>query len=683
MKSALTTRLVGCEKRVAAIALALLLAACGGGGGSAGTTGAGAGTTTGTTGTTVTTGTAGTTGATGTTGGTSTTPIAVPSIKLALLNGTTATTSVSASGATTAQATVLDDKGLPVKGKLVTFASDPKLVTLNPPSGSVLSDATTGVATIQISPASLTASGAGNLTASSTIVPSTGGAGVLTTASFDYQLSPANLTLTALDVMTATPLAAYGTRAISVTANVNGAAATTTPVQVTFSANCGTVTPATVTTDGTGKAASTYTANSTPIPGCAGANVTITAASTGATSLTGSITVQATQATNIQFFGASPQLIYLIGSVGASQSQVQFKLVDSTGSALSNQALILTLSNTGTGVTLGTIGNTSPVTITSDSNGLVSIAVFSGSIPTSVQVNASLASNPAVNTRSNILLVASGVPVQKAASLAPTALSIEGLDIDGTTTDVTFSLADRQGNPVPVGTSVNFVSSSGVMVPATCTVPARPDGTSQSSCSVKIRSQGTRPATGRVAILAYTPGEEDFVDANGNNVYDAGETFTDLGNAYRDDNFSGTFDAGEFAVPRAGSTTCAGGYYGRPNTCDGVWGAIDVRDQKIVIFASGGAVFSAVTTSISSGVAFTIADVNGNSLPTGSKIEVAGRAASSTGSCSATTATDKVPNRLGPTSVSVLPVCAAGDFIDIKITSPSGIVSSKTLTLTP
>ncbi|GAA4032366.1 hypothetical protein [Actimicrobium antarcticum] len=656
------------------LACALLMGACGGGGGSPGTTGGtGSGTTNG-----------GTGGTAGGTGGTTITA-SVPKITLTLFNGATATSSINASGVTTAKATVVDEKNNPVKGKLVTFTGDATLITFSPLSGAVLTDAVTGIATIQITPASLSSGSGGTLSASATVVPSTGGTGILTAGSIDYQLSPANLTLSTLDVQTSTPLAAYGTRAVSVTANINSAAATNTPVQITFTASCGTVTPATVTTDGTGKASSTYTANSTTIPGCAGANVNVTAAAASASSLSGTIAVQPTLATNIQFVSATPQLIYLVGSVGATQSQVSFKVVDSSGNPLQNQSLNLSLTNAAPGVSLGTVGNTSTVAATTNSAGVVSVPVFSGSIPTSLQVNAVLASNQSVSSKSNTLLVASGVPVQSATSIAAEKLSIEGLFTDGVSTNITLSLADRQGNPVPVGTSVNFVASSGVMVPATCVVPALSDGTSASSCTTSIRSQGTRPANGRVAILAYTPGEEDFVDANGNNVYDAGETFTDLGNAYRDDNFSNLFDTGEFVVPRAGTTVCVGGYKGRTDTCDGVWGAADVRGHQMVVFASGQAYFSLETTSRGSGIGFTVADVNGNSMPTGTTIAVDGRAASPTGACSATVTPGIIPNTVGPIIAAVIaaPTCVTGDFVDITVKSPRGLVTSRTLQLTP
>jgi hypothetical protein len=654
-----------------AFACSLLLSACGGGGGSPGAvSGTGSGSTNG--------------GVSGGSGGTNTI-VTAPKITIKLFNGATATSSINASGVTTAQAVVVDDKNNPVLGKLVTFSGDPNLIIFNPVSGAVLTNSVTGIATIQITPASLSSGSGGTLSAAATVVPSTGGIGILTSGTTDYQLSLASLTLSALDVQSTTALAAYGTRAVSVTANIDGVAATNTPVQITFTASCGTVTPTTVTTDGSGKASSTYTANSTPTPGCAGANVNIIAAATSASPLSGTISVQPTLATNIQFLSAAPQLIYLVGSVGATQSQVSFKVVDSSGSPLQNQRINLSLTNAAPGVSLGTIGNTSTVSATSNSVGVVAVPVFSGSIPTSLQVNAVLVSDPSVSSKSNTLLVASGVPVQSATSIAAKELSIEGFRVDGISTNITFSLADRQGNPVPVGTSVNFVTKSGVMVPATCVVPARTDGTSTSSCTTSIRSQGTRPANGLVAILAYTPGEEDFIDANGNNVYDVGEIFTDLGNAYRDDNFSNTFDTGEFVVPRSGAVVCAGGLNGRANTCDGVWGAADVRALQMVVFASGEATISSLATSRSGTVGFTVADVNGNSMPTGTTIAVVGRVGGTTGSCTATVTPAIIPNSVGPVRATVIAAstCLSGDFVDITVTSPRGVVTPQTFTLTP
>jgi hypothetical protein len=344
-------------------------------------------------------------------------------------------------------------------------------------------------------------------------------------------------------------------------------------------------------------------------------------------------------------------------------------------------------------VTIGSLGNNLPVTLITGSDGQVTVPVFSGSIPTSVQIKAALSTRTDINVTSNALVIASGVPAQKSVSLALGKFSIEGWNNDGISTTVTFSLADRQGNPVPVGTTVNFVSSHGVMIPAICIVPALPDGTSASACTSSIRSQGARPLDGKVVVLAYAAGEEDFIDRDGNNVYTAGEPFTDLGAVYRDDDLNGAYSAGEFTVPRqprpgTSFTDCpdlaaTNGVLGRAVTCDGVWGAVDVRAQQTVIFASGNANVFLCNCSLSTGPAFFISDLLGNSLPTGTTIGVVGRAASSGHTCTAKASLAVVPNTLEPIRVEILAdQCADGDFVDITITSPLGIVTKRTLPLT-
>jgi hypothetical protein len=591
------------------------------------------------------------------------------------------TTSVSGAGAT-ARAVVRDASGNVVAGKLVTFTADATLVRFVPASGTVLTDAS-GVASIQVSAASLNAAGAGTLNAATTV----GTAAV--TAAFDYQLSAASVGLTSLDLGSGS-LAAFGNRAISVVATVNGVAAANTPIQVTFQASCGVVNPATVTTDSSGRAATTYSANNIT---CAGSNVSISASAPGATALQGAIAVSASQPTNVQFVSASPQLIYLVGSVGATQSQLTFKVVDSNGSPLQNQSVLLSLvTSSGTGVSIGTVGNTSTVTLSTDVSGQVAVPVFSGTVPTSVQVRAALAANSSIFAASNLLTVASGRAVQSAASMAVSKFAIEGFNIDGPTTDLTMSLADRQGNPVPDGTQVNFVAESGVLVPPVCVVSG---GTS--SCRVTLRSQGTRPSNGIVAVLGYVPGEENFVDANFNNVYDTGESFSDLGNAFRDDNDDSLYSNGEFTVPRAGSQACTALIAGatanansRPGTCDGVWGAADIRVQANVIFATsfaniqGGIVNNTVgaTTATQGQLTVTIADQNNNSMPTGSGISISVTSPTSSG-CTATNPVTVISNSLRPLTLTIpLAKCIRGDSLTVTVTSPNGNVTASTFSVT-
>jgi len=436
------------------------------------------------------------------------------------------------------------------------------------------------------------------------------------------------------------------------------------------------------------------------LPNCAGTNVTISAAAVGAPSLSGIVAVAPSVATNVQFVSASPQLIYLRESVGTTQAQVVFKVVDSSGNPLQNKKLRLSLGNSSTGVSLDKVDNTNSVDLTSDSQGLVSAAVYSGTVPTSLNVRATLldANDAPTNvfSNSNLLTVASGRPVQRSLSLAFDKLSIEGFTFDGDEAYATLSLADRQGNPVPPGTQVNFVTESGVMMPAVCFVPPVTPATANSPaiptsfCTVKIRSQGTRPVNGCVSVLAYVEGEEDFVDVNGNNIYDAGDSFTDLGRAFRDDNPANetgglpvyTYDTGEFQVPRASVAACVAG-----TGCagDGVWGAADVRRQSTIIFASSTAVVSVVNAS-STNVTFRVADINGNSMPTGTQltaVAIDGTSGNGVACSIAAGASAEIPNTLLPIGYPVsLKDCAQGDSVRLEVKTPkTGTVTAFTASI--
>ena len=634
-------------------ALLVTVVGCGGGGGSAGTPSSGAGSAPSTSISTVVAGT----------------PTVVVEIRDA---NNAVTSSIGGSGVSTASAKLLEADGKPVVGRLVTFTADAALVRLSPASGSVLSDSN-GIASVQLSPFSLLVSGAGSIKATALIGT------VAVVGGIDFQVSATNLVLRSLNLGAAT-LAAFGNRVISVQVVANGAPVTS-PVQVVFSTSCGSVSPASVNTDGAGISSTSYKAD---VIACAGTNVSISASSVGATPLSGQISVLPTIATNIQFISTAPAIIYLRDSGAATQAVVTFKVVNSIGEPLPNQSLAMSLVNAGPGISLDVLGANSQVTKTSDAAGNVSVAVFSGTVPTPVQVRAVLIANNQISTTSGILTIASGRPVQKAASIASVKFSLEGLNFDGDTTPITLSLADRQGNPVPDGTVVNFVSQSGVMIPPTCVITG---GTSQ--CSSTIRSQGTRPLNGKVSVLAYVQGEEDFDDLNRNNVYDPGEPFTDLGNAYRSDVNSFPIPSGnnlianysfrqglDFSVPRTGQQTCSGSENGVANTCDGVWGANEVRKQHLIIFASSQAFFSApvISTPNASGTiggfSIFVFDANGNSMPTGSL--VAAEKASGSDECAVKkTLPSSILNTYDPAQVFVdLDKCKVGDLISLSITSP-------------
>ena len=617
------------------------------------------------------------------------------------------TNAISSSGFTTVRATLKFEDGTPVTQKRIDITGDLAKVAF-PEGNSQLTDAQ-GVADIKVARASLTVNGAGtfSITASISATDSAGAVASTVVASvLDYQVGQANIGLTRLN-LGAGGLPAYGNRPISVVATINGVPANSSPVQVTFNTSCGTVTPATVSTDSSGTAAATFSAS---LASCAGTTVTVSASAVGASPVSGTVAVAAPIATNVQFVTTTPQLIYLKDSVGTTQAQVDFKVVDSSGNPLQNNKLRLSLSNSATGVSLDTVGNTAPVDLTTDSLGLVSAKVFSGTVPTSVNIRATLldAGNVATSifSNSNLLTVASGRPTQSSLSLAATKLSIEAFDLDGETTTLTLSMADRQGNPVPPGTQVNFVSESGVLLPAVCFVPPVTPATASSpaiptsSCTVTLRAQGTRPLNGRVSILAYVAGEEDFTDVNGNNVFDPGEAFTDLGRAYRDDNIKGVrdivvqglpvnttnrqYDTGEFQQPRAGTAECVPGV-----GCagDGVWGAADVRQQTTIVFATSVAKILGVVSP--GGISLVITDSNrrnNNSMPTGSIVLATPIDQTKNNNASCTIAGDnsvKILNTLEATFVDFsFKECDIGDSVTIKVTTPLGTSTAVNFNIT-
>jgi hypothetical protein len=145
---------------------------------------------------------------------------------------------------------------------------------------------------------------------------------------------------------------------------------------------------------------------------------------------------------------------------------------------------------------------------------------------------------------------------------------------------------------VPAGTSINFVSEGGQIEAIRQT--ALSNGLARATAN--FVSSSPRPVDGRITITAYALGEESFIDLNGNNQYDVGEPFQDLGNVFKDRNFDGAFDpAVDEFIPLAINNTSACVAPGSPllaldasipmvtATCDGVWsGAGQVYVRRAV-----------------------------------------------------------------------------------------------------
>ncbi|MDF2464529.1 MAG: hypothetical protein K0Q43_2764 [Ramlibacter sp.] len=638
---------------------AALMTACGGGGGSPGAT-TGGGTPDG-----------------GSTPGAST---ATASLTASIVGGSgAATTAVTLGGTFSATATVKDKAGLPVRDRLVTFTlSNEAIATLSPETA--LTDAS-GVAKVALSAASITARGAATLSASANVD------GTVVTGQTDFAVSASNLTLSSITVGNAS-LASGGNTSVEVTALLNGAASSGVAVNVTFSASCGRINgstgPFSTATNGSGVAAVTYTAVNADGSLCAGA-VTITASSAGADPRSAALTVAPALANAITFVSANPGQIFVAGSGALEQSVVKFKALSGVTPSPNVSVRFTIITNPG-GVGLNASGATGDVTVTTDALGEASVTVFSGTIPGPVKVRASLVSDSTVFAETQNLSISSGPPSQRFMSLSVSTFNIEGWNRDGTPTTLTARLADRQGNPVENGTVVNFTSEGGQVASSCSTLKVN----GISSCSVDFISQNPRPDGGRVSVLAFASGTKDYTDNNGNNRYDAGvDTLKSIGDAYRDDDEDGVYDAGEFVVPRGGTSACSPASAGWPfpsraSTCDNGL-ATTVRQQAVILYSSTNPDIS-ITTNTSSYFEFRLFSLHNTLLPMPSGTTVAVEVGDTTenalacvvdklfGSTVANISPSPTPGESLATTHSVtLKGCAATDRLSIKITVPSGL----------
>ncbi|MFK8047878.1 MAG: hypothetical protein AB8B81_05535 [Halioglobus sp.] len=319
-------------------------------------------------------------------------------------------------------------------------------------------------------------------------------------------------------------------------------------------------------TTANGRATATYTAT-----GCGGDDQISATLVNGGSQAFASINIASPQVNAINFVSATPELIALRGTGGSARqetSEVVFLVADGSGAPLSGQVVDFSLS---TGIGGVALLNSSTV---SDPMGQAIAQVTAGDVATPVRVIASIETtdnngNPLnLSTISDVLIISSGLPDQNSISLSFETLNIAGAgSTDGLTTNVTVRMADKFNNPVPDGTSALFsteygsIGSSCTTVDGSCSVvwtsqePRFPTfnldlvkTTSNTNCP-SILLNGTGPCPGdlgpirgrRSTVLVTAIGEEFFVDANGNGVYDENEEFENLTEAFIDHNEDGEY----------------------------------------------------------------------------------------------------------------------------------------------
>ncbi|MEO3683137.1 Ig-like domain-containing protein [Shewanella vesiculosa] len=325
---------------------------------------------------------------------------------------------------------------------------------------------------------------------------------------------------------------------------------------------------------------------------------------------------------NVSFVSADPSQIRIKGSGGTGSTEsslVTFLVSSANGQPAAQQQVNFSLDTTVGGLQFAN-GAVIDSSIT-NAQGLVSVRVQAGTIPTPVRVMASTTdadTNKTITSQSEQLTVNTGIPQQLGFSISRSNGNPEAGDYNGEQVTITAYASDSFGNPAPDDTTINFTAEGGQIEPS-CTIA---DG----RCSVIWTSASPRVSDHRVTIMAYALGHETFFDTNGNNVFDAADGgvvngclngtrsiacsgdgmdvetyhnsgFVDLPDAFRDDNESRTHDLGEpyFNIQASTAYQAADGKFNGPqcegSLCDSTATTTYIRKALVLTMSGSNATF--------------------------------------------------------------------------------------------
>jgi hypothetical protein len=596
----------------------------------------------------------------------------------------TVVTSITAAGVT-AKVKVTDASGKGVSSAIVTFSGGG--VVFGTSNGAVLTNAD-GEASISIKPQDLNATGAYQITAT----VSHNGLSA-TTKPYNFALQASNIVL--VGMMAANGLLESGA-STNITLKTQDAITKVNQnnVTVNFNATCGTFEPATIVSSNQGDVTTSYKSIDAAGKLCEGEQ-TITASGSNIPESKVKINIAAIEANSIVYTSEAVSL-GINSSGSASSGQVEFTLY-SNGVPAANKDVQIELLRAPEDLSFISLGNQNIKTVKSDPNGKVVVTLYPGDKPGPVEIKATLVSNLNVFALSKNVAVSTGRATQDGFSLSVSKNALQNR-IDGDSATINVMLRDRNGNPVPNGTVVSFVSEGGVVTPNCSTANGR--------CSVTLSVQDPRPLDNRVTVLAYVEGDKSYIDKNGDNLYTAGvDALTDIlgnntniGDFFRDDNEDEVYNSnnGEFVYRRnAGTEACAPSTIAQPNianTCSKNLDAI-LRQQLLFAFAENTAIFTNVNAS-GNLLSFNLYGNSAQSvpMPTGSTVNVTAEDNTKNNdlSCVAEFVQGSSPvanvfNLLTPTTFKNstqtlygyrLKECAVGDTFKVAVTSPDGKVST-------
>jgi Big-like domain-containing protein len=217
----------------------------------------------------------------------------------------------------------------------------------------------------------------------------------------------------------------------------------------------------------------------------------------------------------IQFVGADPAFIGVRQSGQPEQSVLTFEVTNVDDKPVFDAAVTFTLSGIGD-------ETITPIHAITDRAGLVTTTLHSGIRATTVQVVATVDGAPGISAQSIPVSVVGAPPVRNRFSVAPQGsdaqptqkVNVPGRISFGIENRIKAFVNDRFGNAAPPGTAVSFETNGASVVEPTITV-------ANGEATAVLVTEENVPPSGIVTILAYTRGEEEFADNNGNGIFDA------------------------------------------------------------------------------------------------------------------------------------------------------------------
>lgn len=335
----------------------------------------------------------------------------------------------------------------------------------------------------------------------------------------------------------------------SVSVNIIDTANSNTPYMSTasidFSSNCldlglATFSKTRVETT-TGTATTVYEDKGCGIIGGKSDTITATLIAEGAPSTSKSLTVLPVNVGTLRSVGLSSSELSL-SAFGSDEkpnvSEALFKLEDKFGNAITNREVKFVLTGNTGGAQL------SYDTAYTDTTGTVTARIFSGRLPGTVTIKAvvkTLDDDGEVDGEraafSEEINIFSRLPVAGKLQLTASVSNPRAYDSPGETVEIFVRAKDRNNLRVDDGTVIRFLTDSNGEIEEQCTID-------NGVCKVTWTSARTISDDDQITILARVLGEMKFTDANYNNLYDIGESFDSLSEAYLDANDNGVYNEG-------------------------------------------------------------------------------------------------------------------------------------------